>query len=236
MPPAVVWDAASRNPDGEALVCGVSRMTWREVREQSAQIATGLRKMGLQSCDRVALLLGNRIEFVLAMLGAAHLGAVTVILSTRQQKPEIAYVLADCGARLLIHEATLADRLPDAHDIPDLAYRISVDDNESAAQFSDLINNEALHAPAAVGEEDTAMILYTSGTTGRPKGAMLAHCNVIHSAMVYEACMKLTSADRSIAAVPLAHLTGLGANIRRMGPDAGAVMIVTVFQARENAK
>src|ERR1700692_3274037 len=139
---AMVSDAAARNPDGEALVCGARRMTWREVAQQSAQIATGLRKMGLQSGDRVALLLGNRIEFVLAMFSAAHLGAVTVILSTRQQKPEIAYVLADCGARLLIHEATLADRLPDARDVPDLVHRISVDDKERGSQFSGLVGND----------------------------------------------------------------------------------------------
>src|SRR5258705_6074884 len=233
---AMVSDAASRNPDGEALVCGVRRMTWREVAQQSAQVAAGLLKMGLQSGDRVALLLGNRIEFALAMFGAARLGTVTVILSTREKKPEIAYVLADCGARLLIHEATLADRLPDAHDIPDLAYRISVDDNESASQFSELMNIEPLHGPAAVGEEDTAVILYTSGTTGRPKGAMLAHCNVIHSATVYEACMKLTSADRSIAAVPLAHVTGVVANIMSMVRCAGALIIVAEFKAAEYLK
>jgi long-chain acyl-CoA synthetase len=154
---AMVSDAAARNPDGEALVCGIRRMRWREVAQQSAHVAAGLRKMGLQSGDRIALLLGNRIEFVLAMFGAAHLGAVTVILSTRQQKPEIAYVLADCGAKLLIHEATLADRLPDGRDIPDLKYRISVDDDESASQFLDLTENAPAHAPAAVGEEDTAM-------------------------------------------------------------------------------
>ena len=108
---AMVADAASRNPDGEALVCGDRRMTWREVAQQSAGVAAGLRKLGLQRGDRVALLLGNRIEFVLALFGAAHLGLVTVLLSTRQQKPEIAYVLTDCGARLLIHEAALADRV-----------------------------------------------------------------------------------------------------------------------------
>ena len=60
------------------------------------------------------------------------------------------------------------------------------------------------------------MILYTSGTTGRPKGAMLAHCNVIHSAMVFVSCMQLTAADRSIAAVPLGHVTGVVANIMTM--------------------
>src|SRR5947209_4584110 len=238
--PRSIWgmvsDATARNPDGEALVCGIRRMTWREVAQQSAQIAAGLGKMGLQSGDRVALLLGNRIEFALAMFGAAHLGAVTVILSTRQQKPEIAYVLADCGAKLLIHEATLADRLPEASDIPDLKYRVSVDDDKSASQFSDLTENAPVPAPAAVGEEDTAMILYTSGTTGHPKGAMLAHCNVIHSAMIYEACMELTSADRSIAAVPLAHVTGVIANVMSMARCAGTLIIVAEFKAAEYLK
>src|ERR1700744_2213000 len=79
---AMLSDAALRNPDGEALVCGDQRLTWREVAQQSAGVAAGLRRMGLQRGDRVALLLGNRIEFVLAMFAAAHLGAVTVLLST----------------------------------------------------------------------------------------------------------------------------------------------------------
>src|SRR5260370_7131360 len=133
---AMVADVGDRNPDGEALVCGDRRMTWREVVLASAGVAAGLRKMGLQCGDGVALLVGNRIEFVLAMLGAAHLGIVTVLLGTRQQKPEIAYVLTDCGAKLLIHEAKLADRLPDARDLPALIHRIAVDDNHPASHFS----------------------------------------------------------------------------------------------------
>ena len=121
-------------------------MSWREVAQQSAQIAAGLRKIGVQSGDRVALLLGNRIEFVLALFGAAHLGAVTVLLSTRQQKPEIAYVLTDCGAKLLIHEAALADRVPDARDVPDLMHRVVVDDG-SASQFSTLLETRLRRRP-----------------------------------------------------------------------------------------
>jgi len=233
---AMVSDAAARNPDGEALVCGDRRLTWRDVAQRSAEVAAGLRKLGLQSGDRVALLLGNRIEFVLAMFGAAKLGLVTVLLGTRQQKPEIAYVLTDCGAKLLIHEAMLADRLPDARDVPDLLHRIPVDDDESASQFSGLVKNDALQEPADIAEQDVAMILYTSGTTGRPKGAMLAHCNVIHSAMIYEACMELTSADRSIAAVPLAHVTGVVANIMSMVRCAGTLIIVAEFKAAEYLK
>src|ERR1700709_393391 len=76
--PKSIWtmvsEAASKNPDGEALVCGARRMTWRQVAQQSAGVAAGLQNMGVQRGDRVALLLGNRIEFVLAMLATAHLG------------------------------------------------------------------------------------------------------------------------------------------------------------------
>ncbi|MGB8402229.1 class I adenylate-forming enzyme family protein [Bradyrhizobium sp.] len=227
---AMVADAAASNPDGEALVCGARRMTWREVEQESRQVSAGLTKLGLQSGDRVAVLLGNRVEFVLTLFAAAHAGLVTVLLGTRQQKPEIAYVLTDCGAKLLIHEATLADRVPEAHQVPDLTHRISVAD-EGVSAFSALLGNAPSQSAADVGEEDTAMILYTSGTTGRPKGAMLAHCNIIHSAMIYQACMGLTSADRSIAAVPLAHVTGVVANIMTMARCAGALIILAEFKA-----
>ena len=91
-------------------------------------------------------------------------------------------------------------------------------------------------APAEVGEEDTAMILYTSGTTGRPKGAMLAHCNVIHSSMIFVSCLKLTAADRSIAAVPLGHVTGVVANIMTMVCCGGALIIMPEFKAAEYLK
>src|SRR5690242_214551 len=218
--PKSIWEmvagAVARNSDGDALICGERRLCWRDVAPQAAQIAAGLRDKGVQRGDGIALLLGNRIEFVLSMFAAAHLGLVTVLLATRQQKPELAYVLADCGAKLLIHEADLADRLPDSRDVPDLQHRIAVGDDARFSQFAELADRPPLQQAADVGEEDTAMILYTSGTTGRPKGAMLAHCNVVHSAMLFEACMELTAADRSIAAVPLAHVTGVVANIMSM--------------------
>ena len=232
---AMVAEAAARNPDGEALVCGTSRMTWRKAVAQSARIAAGFGKIGLKRGDRVAVLLGNRIEFPLTIFAAAHAGLVTVLLSTRQQKPEIAYVLTDCGAKILIHEAALSDRLPGARDVPELIHRIAVND-KAGSPFAALLDNAPAQAPAEVGEEDTAMILYTSGTTGRPKGAMLAHCNIIHSAMIYEACLELTSADRSIAAVPLAHVTGVVANIMSMAACAGALIIVAEFKAAEYLK
>jgi len=232
---AMIAQAVVQNGAGEALVCGATRMSWREVAQQSAKVAAGFDRLGLERGDRVAILLGNRIEFVLTMFAAAHAGLVTVLLSTRQQKPEIAYVLADCGAKVLVHEAALANRVPEAADIPELKHRIPVSD-DGASQFAALRDNPPAQAPAEVREEDTAMILYTSGTTGRPKGAMLAHCNIIHSSQVFVSCLKLTKADRSIAAVPLAHVTGAVANITTMVRCAGALIIMPEFKALEYLK
>ncbi|MGL5167502.1 MAG: class I adenylate-forming enzyme family protein [Afipia sp.] len=238
--PASIWamvaEAAAKNPNGEALICGDERMTWREVAEKSAQVAAGFKEIGLKPGDRIALLIGNRIEFVLALYGAAHFGLVSVLLSTRLQKPEIAYMLTDCGAKLLVHEDELAERVPDAVDLPDLLHRVSIGPTAGALAFADLIATDLSLAPTVVGEEDTAMILYTSGTTGKPKGAMLAHCNLVHSSMVYEVCMELTQDDRSIAAVPLAHVTGIVANIMAMARCAGALIIVAEFKAAEYLK
>src|SRR5262245_47632022 len=233
---AMIADAAARNPDGEAIICGERRLSWRDVVAQSADIAAGFAKLGLVPGDRVAVLLGNRVEFVLTMFAAAHAGLVTVLLSVRQQKPEIAYVLTDCGARLLVHEAALSDRIPDARDVPDLRHRIAVDDDAGRSRFTTLCGNASVSPPANVGEEDTAMILYTSGTTGKPKGAMLAHCNVIHSSMVFVSCLQLTAADRSIAAVPLGHVTGVVANITTMARCAGTLIIMPEFKAAEYLK
>lgn len=194
------------------------------------QIAAGWRSnsspaIGSRCCSAMAT------SSVLSLFGAAQLGLVSVMLSTRQQKPEIAYVLNDCGAKLLIYEVDMADRLPDAAELPGLLHRVSISPTDGALAFQDLVATEIPPSPAPVDEQDTAMILYTSGTTGKPKGAMLAHCNLIHSAMVYEACLELTGTDRSIAAVPLAHVTGIAANIMAMARCAGALIIVPEFKA-----
>ncbi|MDU6242277.1 MAG: long-chain fatty acid--CoA ligase, partial [Bradyrhizobium sp.] len=233
---AMVEAAVARNGDGEALVCGAVRLSWRQVADAAARIASGLHAKGLCRGDRLALLLGNRIEFVLTLLAAAKLGLVTVLLSTRQQTPEIAYVLNDCGARLLLHEAALAGRLPAGDVTPELAGRIAVDDDPARSGFAALTDQPVHSERVEIAEEDTAMILYTSGTTGRPKGAMLAHCNIVHSSMIYEACLGLTAADRSIAAVPLGHVTGVVANITSMVRCAGTLIIMPEFKAGDYLK
>jgi len=229
--------AVSGNPDGEAIICGSRSWNWEEAGAESARIAAGLAARSIGAGDRVALLLGNRAEFVLALFAILRLGAIAVPLSLRYQTPEIAYALNDCGAVLLIHEADLAARLPAPREIGAIRSRVAVG-GEAASRLADAEPWPALAAaipfskPVPCGEDDTAVILYTSGTTGRPKGAMLTQLSLVNSALVYAYCCNLTRADRSIAAVPLAHVTGLVANILTTLACSGALVILDAFKAQ----
>lgn len=212
--------AVARSGEGEALVCGDRRLTWKGLEGEVRKLARGLAARKIGRGDRVALLLGNRIEFVVAVFAVARLGAIAVPLNIREQAPELAYVLEHCSAKLIIHETELAERLPR------FVERVAIDEYRSLLESGDV-------AAAQPAEEDTTAILYTSGTTGRPKGAMLSHLGIVHSVMHYETGMGLTRADRSIAAVPLSHVTGLVALIATLARCAGTLIVMPAFKAAE---
>lgn len=229
----MLYQAVQRNPDGEALVCGDQRMNYRQLSSVSGQLAAGLAKRGIGQGDRIALLLGNRIEFVLMLFAAARLGAITVPMSTREQAPGLAYMLEHCGAKLVVHEPELAALLPTAAALPNLRLRVAIGMCAGSEPFAMLLADAAAPAPAALKEEDTAVIMYTSGTTGRPKGAMLTHLGIVHSSMHYQIAMGLGVSDCSVAAVPLSHVTGLVALITTMVRCAGKLVIMPAFKAED---
>lgn len=224
--------AVQRNPDGEALVCGEERLSYRELLGRSEQLAGGMARHGVVQGDRVALLLGNRIEFVLVLFAAARLGAISVPISTREQAPGLAYMLNHCGAKLVVHEPELGDLLPAPSEAPALRVRVAVGDCPGSETFVSLLARD-IPPPVVVREEDTAVIMYTSGTTGRPKGAMQTQLGIVHSSMHFQIAMKLGAADCSIAAVPLSHVTGLVALITTMVRAAGKLVIMPAFKAAD---
>lgn len=231
---AMLEEAVARNAGGDALVCGDERLTYSALMDEASRIAAGLAAHGVAAGDRVAMLLGNRIEFVTTLFAIARLGAIAVPLSTREQTPGLAYMLDHCTAVALVHEAELAAVLPAAADTPALRVRMSVGGGADGSEpFDKLLQHGEVAAPAVVQEEDTAAILYTSGTTGRPKGAMLTHLGIVHSSMHYQIAMGLDSRDSGIAAVPLSHVTGLVALITTMVRAAGKLVIMPVFKAAD---
>ena len=228
--------SVARRPDADMMVFEGQRWTYRDSETLVRRLAGGLAAQGLVQGDRVILLVDNRPEFLLTLLALQHLGAITVPVGVREQRPGLAYIAQQCGARAIVVDAALLDRVPDAGEAPDLALRVVVGDTAlpvaGAVALAALLRHEPMAAlPTPVKETDVAVILYTSGTTGNPKGAMLTHLNIVHSVLHYQACMRLGPDDRSALAVPASHVTGLIAIIAAMWQVGGAVVIVPTFKA-----
>ena len=230
---ALLEAAAHLHADREAIVCGDERLCWRDLALLVSKLAAGLAQRGVQAGDRVALLLGNRIEFVATLFALGRLGAVSVPISIREQTPGLAYMINDCGACLIVHEADLFDRLPAATAIQSVRLRVSVGRCDGSEEFAALLGSPSQIEAATVQEEDVATIMYTSGTTGNPKGAALTHLGIAHSVMHYQIGMGLTEQDASIAAVPLSHVTGLVALVATMAHCAGKLVIMPAFKAAD---
>ncbi len=229
--PQMLAEAVMRNGSGEAVVDAEQRLDYRVLDALAGRLAGGLAQLGIKRGDRVALLLANGIPFVAAFHAIVRLGAIAVPLNIREERPELAYILANCGASVVIHDADLQAKVPAVADAPSLQHRVAAGgDVAGAGSFATLAASPA-HAAVNVAEGAVAAILYTSGTTGRPKGAMITHLGLVHAAMIYETCMGLTPTDRSVVTVPLSHVTGLTAAFAAMLRVAGTLIIAPPFKA-----
>ncbi len=250
--------SVAARPQAEALVCDGQRWTYAAADAQTARVAAGLAAQGLQPGDRVVLFVDNRPEFVWLLLALQRLGAVAVPVGVREQRPGLAYIVRQCGAVAIVADAALAGRLPETDEAPDLRWCVLVDDGSVPGATDAAVGAPAarppqvgtvprhrslssllvgagldhlLPPPAQGNDSDTAVILYTSGTTGHPKGAMLTHANLVHSVLHYQACMRLGPTDRSALVVPASHVTGLVAVIATMLHVGGTVVITPPFKA-----
>jgi long-chain acyl-CoA synthetase len=226
-------NAVARRPGGIALITGDETVTYSELDALVGRVAGGLKAIGVEKGDRVAMVIGNSIEFVVVMFAVARLGAVSVPLNIRHQLAENRHIIEDCKARVVVHEQDLPDKVPAPNTLPSLKHAIAVRRDGAAAPLADLLHAPPVTTATEVDEEEAATILYTSGTTGRPKGAMLTHFSTIHSVIHYEWVMELTADDRCLLAVPMSHVTGVIALIDTMVHVSGTLVIMPAFKAAD---
>jgi acyl-CoA synthetase (AMP-forming)/AMP-acid ligase II len=229
---AMLRAAVDRAPDRAALVSGAQRITYRALDRMVDRVAANLLALGLRRGDRLALLVGNRIEFVLAMLGAIRAGVIIVPVGTRLTAPEIAFIVANCEAAGLIYDAALNASLPQAGDMASVRNTIVVGEGRGRP-FAALLAVAGSPPPGVLEAEDIFCLLYTSGTTGRPKGAKLTHLGAVHSALTYQYGMGLEEGEVSVLAVPASHVTGIVAVILAMIRVAGSIVLMETFKARD---
>ena len=186
-PLAFLGRAAEVFADREAVVYGERRMTYTQLSQEVTRVAHGLQACGVGAGDRVAYLLPNIPEMLVAHFAVPLAGGVLVPINTRLAPPEIQYILAHCGAKVLVVDAALHDRVASVMaDLPDLRQVVTVLDPVSGAEplpqvagidYAELcaLGNDDPLPWTVADERSTISINYTSGTTGRPKGVMYHH-------------------------------------------------------------
>jgi long-chain acyl-CoA synthetase len=212
---------AYSDPDGAG---GWKTLTWGEFRESVLRLAAGLVRLGLRPGDRVALMLPNRLEHVLADQAVVHAGGVPVTFYATLATDQISYVASDCDVRIAVldGESEVARWQPLLADLPDLSTVIVRDEDACPAgqPFLTWAEFEALSAEAAtsaeaaevsarvaaVGPEDAATLLYTSGTTGNPKGVVITHGSLLYECKTAELGGSTQMHVRWVSYLPLAHI------------------------------
>jgi fatty-acyl-CoA synthase len=203
----VVRRHARHRPAKTAYVLGPRRVTYAELDAATNRVAHALRALGVRHGDRVATLAPNRVEYPWLYFACAKLGAIHVPVNVRFRAPEARYVLAQSEASVLLHDGALADVAAEAGcDLPALRHTLDLDADLPAltAHASD---GEPAPEPA-LDERDAHVMLYTSGTTGDPKGALLSHRAYVLQAAQTQATVGLVEDDVGLCMFPMFHMGG----------------------------
>jgi len=238
----VLGERARLTPDAPALVVvdPPLRLSYRELEERARRAALVLRELGAAPDDRVALLAHNRVEFLDLFFAAGKGACVLVPLGTRLTAHEIAPILADSGARMVVYGgefATLVESLRALPEAAAVATWIALDAPLAPGDrpFAELAAaaNPAGFLPARRTPEDLYCLLYTSGTTGRPKGVMIPHRQVAWNGYNTVASWQLTATDVSPIFTPLYHAGGLFAFLVPIMTIGGTIVLHRDFDPAE---
>jgi long-chain acyl-CoA synthetase len=198
-------------------------ITWEQTRQQASELAAGLIDLGLEPGDRVALMLPNRVEHVLADFAVMHAGGVPVTFYATLAPDQVRYVAADCGATIAVLDgpAELARWQPVLSELPGVRKVIVRDaaacpPGDQYLTWADLFErgrDRLAAAPGAVADrvagidpDDPATVLYTSGTTGNPKGVIITHRNVLYEVATGDVTGFIEPRTRWVSYLPLAHI------------------------------
>ena len=196
---------AEGTPEKLCLSFEGERWTYEQLRERAETFAAALRTWGLRPGERVALFLGNSPDFLAAYLGTHLAGGVIVPVNTAYRRTELRHIFEDAGIRLSLTDGERRPELERVYkDLPTLEALVEV--GEELDAFLDSAEDDETGLP---GGEDLAVIAYTSGTTGRSKGAMLLHRNLVANTESICEAWRWTADDHLLLALPLFHTHGL---------------------------
>ncbi len=234
---SIVTHFAKRHPDKAAIHFLEKTITYGELNHRSNQLANKLQSLGFRKNDKLALLLRNCSEYIEIFFALAKIGVVCVPVNFRLVEQEIDFILKDCDAKGVILDDDLADKIaPLIEDLPiarDHYFVIGSRVPSGLSAYADLFAGARSEEPSVpIHADDCLVIGYTSGTTGRPKGAICSHRSKIMDALAQAAEFKIHGDDIHLVAAPLCHSGGMFMSLARCFVG-GTLCIMRQFDAEE---
>ncbi|HET8577229.1 MAG TPA: AMP-binding protein, partial [Methylomirabilota bacterium] len=219
--------AAERGPDHVAITCGTAALAHGELNALGNRLANGLLGAGFAKGDRLGIVLPNGLDYVVVGYALAKSGIVMVPLNYRLRGPEIVYHLRDSGARGLIFGSAFRDAVEEARAaVPGLLTIPSGDASPGdLASLADLESAPADEPPSVVSERDLFYLGYTSGTTGRPKGAMVTHRNRALAYHYWALEYGIGAHDVALHAGPFHHTAPFGFTLTQLWMGGQVVIL-----------
>nr|WP_106780928.1 long-chain-fatty-acid--CoA ligase [Lysinibacillus timonensis] len=209
---------ASSSPEKTVYHFAGRDVTYAEFDQQVGSLAYSLKQLGIQKNDHVAFLLGNSPEFIISLYACMRIGAIAVPVNPVYTLDEVSYIFQNGDVKAVIAVDTLWPLLEKGNASFPKVEKVIICrteknefqiNNEHVVSFSELLSSTNYCSPETIDNEETAIILYTSGTTGYPKGAELTHNNLYANARDVAQFMEFSSDDRVIATLPLFHVFAL---------------------------
>ncbi len=227
---------AERTPDKIAVVDAHTdrQFTYAEFNQRANCFASFLvQELGVNQGDRVAILAGNSSDYYEILFACGKMGAILTTLNWRLTPPELEYILNDCSPRLLIYEPEFAETVDKLRSLIECEFYLVMADEASEGEWT---YEDALAAGSPVGVEmpelkytDTWAILYTSGTTGQPKGAQVTYGNFFYNAVGMGQAIDLSSQDVNLNVLPTFHAGGLGLYAGPIFHTGGTLIVMRAF-------
>jgi acyl-CoA synthetase (AMP-forming)/AMP-acid ligase II len=233
---AVLAHHASRTPDKPITVFGDETVTYGEMATRVATLAAGFHERGVGARDVVALLSYNCTEFLETIFAANYLGAIAMPINWRLAAPEVRYILEHSQARALVCDETLVHLADDATSgIEDTLLRacVSAEAPNGWTSLADIRTDSNVPPPARAAGDDVHRLMYTSGTTGRPKGVMLTHANLAWKNLAHIVEFGITSADLGLACGPMYHVGALDLTTTTLVAAGATTIIHRAFEAAD---
>ncbi len=221
-------------PGKEAVVDGRRRLNYQQLNRRINRLSNALQGLGLQFGDRISILSYNCLEFVEVIMAAAKLGLILVPLNWRLTPAELTFNLNDSGAETLFFDSDLAELVKGITNQTPLKQFIVFGDKKmlEARAYEPLLAGHSESEPEVENQPDLDtphIIMYTAGTTGKPKGAVLSQGASFWNVLNLNAALDFTSSDRNLLVLPMFHIGGIGLFTLPMLYDGGTVVIQRTF-------